>query len=45
MSPMTKKGVKVMKAMVSQYGAKKGKQVFYASAAKGKISGVHKRGK
>lgn len=39
--PLTKKGKKVMKAMKKQYGAKKGKQVFYASANKGRIKGVH----
>lgn len=47
MSPLTKKGTKILKRMQrpkSQggYGAKKGKQVFYASAAKKKIKGVHK---
>ena len=36
--PLTKKGVKVKKAMVKQYGAKKGVAVFHASANKG----VHK---
>ena len=30
-----------MKAMSKEYGAKKGKKVFYASANKGKIKGVH----
>ena len=30
--------------MKSQYGSKKGKQVFYASQNKGIISGTHKRG-
>lgn len=29
-----------MKAMDKEYGAKKGKQVFYASRNKGKIKGV-----
>lgn len=29
-----------MKAMEEQYGKKKGKQVFYASANKGTIKGV-----
>ena len=41
MSPLTKKGKKVMKSMKKQYGAKKGKQVFYKSANKGTIKGVH----
>lgn len=30
-----------MSAMKKEYGAKKGKKVFYASANKGKIKGVH----
>lgn len=40
--PLTKKGTKIMAAMKAKYGAKRGKQVFYASANKGKIKGVHK---
>jgi hypothetical protein len=40
--PLTEKGVKIMRAMKKRYGAKKGKSVFYASANKGTISGVHK---
>ena len=43
--PLTKKGSKVMRSMKKTYGAKKGKQVFYASINKGKIKGVHKKGK
>lgn len=43
--PVTKKGKKIMAAMTKEYGAKKGKQVFYASANKGKIKGVHKKKK
>ena len=45
--PLTEKGRKVLASMVKQYGAKKGKEVFYASANKGTISGVHggKKGK
>lgn len=39
---MTKKGQSIMRSMVDQYGSKKGKQVFYASANKGTITGVHK---
>ena len=39
--PLTKKGTKVMAAMTKEYGAKKGKSVFYASANAGKITGVH----
>ncbi len=38
--PLTKKGKKIKSAMVKEYGAKKGAQVFYASRNKGKISGV-----
>jgi hypothetical protein len=42
--PLTKKGRKIKRAMTKQYGKKKGKQVFHASANKGTITGVH-RGK
>ena len=38
--PLTKKGKKIMRAMRSQYGSKKGEQVFYASKNKGTIDGV-----
>lgn len=41
--PMTEKGKKIMSAMKKQYGAKKGKQVFYASKNKGTIKGVEGR--
>ena len=40
--PLTTKGKKVLAKMVKTYGAKKGKEVFYASIKKGKITGVHK---
>lgn len=41
--PLTKKGNKIMKNMEKEYGSKKkGEEVFYASANKGKIKGVHK---
>lgn len=40
--PKTKKGVKIHCAMKKEYGKKKGTQVFYASANKGTIRGVHK---
>jgi len=40
--PLTKKGNEIMGAMTKQYGAKKGKQVFYASRNAGKIKGVDK---
>jgi len=39
--PLTKKGKKIMRAMRAQYG-KRAKEVFYASAKKGTIKGVHK---
>lgn len=43
--PLTAKGQKIMAAMKSEYGAKKGEQVFYASRNAGKITAVeHKRG-
>ncbi len=42
MSPLTPKGKKIIAAMKKQYGAKKGKQVFYASQNKGTIKGTHK---
>jgi hypothetical protein len=40
--PLTRKGEKILHAMQSQYGGKKGKSVFYASSNKGKIKGVHR---
>ena len=40
--PLTKKGSKIKKAMTKEYGAKKGKQVFYASINKGKVKGAEK---
>jgi len=40
--PLTKKGKKIMKSMKKTYGAKKGESVFYATAQKKKIKGVHK---
>lgn len=43
--PLTKKGAKVKSAMKRQYGAEKGERVFYASANKGTVKGVHKAGK
>lgn len=41
--PLTKKGSKIMGAMMEEYGAKKGKKVFYASKNKGTIKGVEKK--
>lgn len=43
--PLSAKGKKIMKAMKKEYGAKKGKTVFYASANKGTIKGVKKSSK
>lgn len=40
--PLTKKGSKIKSAMTSEYGEKKGKQVFYASINAGKIHGAEK---
>lgn len=40
MDPLTGKGQKILSSMQDQYGSEKGKQVFYASKNKGKISGV-----
>lgn len=41
--PLNYKGKKIMSAMKKEYGAKKGKSVFYASKNKGKIKKVKKR--
>ena len=41
--PLTRKGKKIKAAMKEQYGAKKGKEVFYASQNKGTITGTHKK--
>jgi hypothetical protein len=38
--PLTPKGHEIMSNMTKEYGAKKGKQVFYASRNAGKIKGV-----
>jgi len=38
--PLTPKGQKIMSAMKSEYGDKKGESVFYASRNKGTIRGV-----
>lgn len=42
--PLTAKGKKILASMKEQYGAEKGKEVFYASQKKGTIKGTH-RGK
>ena len=41
--PLNKKGKEIKRAMESEYGTEKGKQVFYASENKGTIKGVTKR--
>jgi hypothetical protein len=43
--PLTEKGREVMRAMVKQYGMKKGKSVFYASINKGKPGSSQWHGK
>lgn len=43
--PLTDKGKKIMSAMKSEYGEEKGERVFYASANKGRIKGVHGKSK
>lgn len=39
--PLTGKGREILSAMKKRYGAERGESVFYASANKGTISGVH----
>lgn len=41
--PQTAKGRKIKKAMQRQYGAEKGKRVFYASINKGTITGAERK--
>lgn len=43
--PLTKKGRKIKAAMQKEYGAEKGKRVFYASENKGTIKGVARKRK
>ena len=43
--PLNKKGKEIMSSMKKTYGAKKGEQVFYATANKGKIKGVEEKAK
>ncbi len=38
--PLTNKGKKIKKAMVKEYGKKKGEKVLYASINKGKVKGA-----
>lgn len=39
--PLTDKGRQILEKMEQEYGAEKGREVFYASANKGTITGVH----
>lgn len=41
--PLNKTGKKIMRGMKAQYGAKKGKSVFYASKNKGILPRVEKK--
>jgi len=41
--PLTKKGRKIKRAMIDQYGKEKGKKVFYASENKGRLKGIKRR--
>jgi len=43
--PLTKKGDKILDAMVKEYGKRKGERVFYASINKGAIKGAHRKRK
>jgi len=43
--PLNKKGKDIMSSMKKTYGEKKGEQVFYATANKGKIKGVEEKAK
>ena len=39
--PLTQKGQTIKSAMIKEYGPERGEQIFYASANKGTITGVH----
>lgn len=41
--PLSAAGTKTLANMQQQYGAKKGKRVFYASINKGKLKGMERR--
>lgn len=43
--PRTRKGSKILRAMRKEYGKTKGTAIFYMSANKGTISGVHRKKK
>lgn len=38
--PLTSKGSKILRNMEREYGAKKGKRVFYASINAGRVKGA-----
>ncbi len=40
--PLTRKGRTILTSMESQYGAKKGESVFYASINSGRVKGAEK---
>jgi len=40
--PLTTKGKKILAQMKKDYGAKRGKEIFYKSQQKGTIKGTHK---
>ncbi len=42
--PITKKGTKILSAMKKEYGAEKGKAVYFASIVKGKVRGTEGKG-
>jgi hypothetical protein len=41
--PLSKKGMKIKRAMMSSYGKRKGTRVFYASVKAGTIRGVKRK--
>jgi hypothetical protein len=41
--PLSKKGRKIKRAMVQQYGKKRGASVFYASINKGRVKGAKRK--
>jgi hypothetical protein len=43
--PLSKKGMKIKRAMMSSYGKRKGARVFYASIKAGSIRGVKRKTK
>jgi hypothetical protein len=41
--PLSKKGMKIKRSMMAQYGKRKGARVFFASAKAGVIRGVKRK--